>query len=163
MSTSNNLLNASTLIGAYNNYGSLWLTLLKNLNLPPLGDENQNGVSVFVTKTLLFVSARPLDAKWGDAVAVRKLLSVFDKQSGKLLRAIVDGRTAAAAPTTYLHGAKRCIAMAVGNGPTTRRTSRTWNLERHQTLSPSTETAARRSRTVSGARVVDFAEHDAAP
>jgi hypothetical protein len=93
MSTSNNLLNASTLIGAYNNDGSLWLTLLKNLNLPPLGDENQNGVSVFVTKTLLFVSPRPLDAKWGDAVAVRKLLSVFDKQSGKLLRAIeMDGQ-----------------------------------------------------------------------
>lgn len=86
--------------------------LLKDLNLPPLGDENQNGVSVLVTKTLLFVSARPSGTKWADADAVRKLLYVFDKQSGKLVRAIEMDGLAAAAPMTYLYGGKQYVVVA---------------------------------------------------
>jgi quinoprotein glucose dehydrogenase len=86
--------------------------LLKDLNLPPLGDENQNGVSVLVTKTLLFVSARPLGTKWDDADAVRKLMYVFDKRSGKLVRVIEMDGLAAAAPMTYLHGGKQYVVMA---------------------------------------------------
>ncbi len=91
--------------------------LLKNLNLPPLGDENQNGVSVLVTKTLLFVSARPAGAKWHDAEALRKLLYVFDKSSGALLHAVEMDGLAAAAPMTYLYRGKQYIVMAVGSGP----------------------------------------------
>src|SRR5207245_2791605 len=86
--------------------------LLKDLNLPPLGDENQNGVSVLVTKTLLFVSARPLGTKWDDADAVRKLLYVFDKRSGALVRVIEMDGLAAAPPMTYLHGGKQYIVVA---------------------------------------------------
>ena len=92
--------------------------LLKNLNLPPLGDNQQMGISVLVTKTLLFVSARPAETKWGDPDAARKLLYVFDKQSGKLVRTIEMDGFAAAAPMTYLHGGKQYIAVAVGTGPT---------------------------------------------
>jgi quinoprotein glucose dehydrogenase len=92
--------------------------LLKDLNLPPLGDENQNGVSVLVTKTLLFVSARPLGTKWDDADAVRKLLYVFDKQSGKVVRVVEMDGLAAAAPMTYLHGGKQYVVVAT-NGRAT--------------------------------------------
>jgi quinoprotein glucose dehydrogenase len=91
--------------------------LLKGLTLPPLGDENQNGISVLVTKTLLFVTARPTGSKWGDPDAVRKLLYVFDKQTGALVRALeVDG-FAAAAPMTYIHRGKQYILTSVGGGP----------------------------------------------
>ncbi len=91
--------------------------LLKDLKLPALGDENQIGVGVIVTKTLLIASARPTGAKWHDAEAVRRLLYVFDKSSGALLRAIeLDGLTAAP-PMTYLHRGKQYIVTAVGSGP----------------------------------------------
>jgi len=92
--------------------------LLKDLNLPPLGDENDNGVSVLVTKTLLFVTARPAATKWRDPDASRKLLYVFDKQSGTLVRAVEMDGLAAAAPMTYLHRGKQYILTAVGTGPT---------------------------------------------
>jgi quinoprotein glucose dehydrogenase len=101
--------------------------LLKGLNVPPLGDGIQGG-SVLVTKTLLFVSVTrlgingspspPAWAEWGDPTADRKLIYVFDKQSGKLLREIeLDGRSAAA-PMTYLHDGKQYVVVAVGGGPT---------------------------------------------
>jgi hypothetical protein len=50
----------------------------------------------------------------GDADAARKLLYIFDKQSGKLLREFeMDGHSAAA-PMTYSHRGKQYIAIAVG-------------------------------------------------
>jgi quinoprotein glucose dehydrogenase len=91
--------------------------LLKDLNLPPLGDEHENGISVLVTKTLLFVSARPVASKWRDPDAGRKLLYVFDKESGALLRAIELDGSAAAAPMTYLYRGKQYVLVAVGAGP----------------------------------------------
>lgn len=91
--------------------------LLKGLNLPPLGDENQNGTSVLVTKTLLFVTARPAATKWHDPDASRKLIYVFDKQSGALVRTIEMDGAAAAAPATYMHRGKQYVVTAVGSGP----------------------------------------------
>jgi hypothetical protein len=78
-----------------------------------------------VTKTLLFVSVWrrdritglplvPLWAPSGDPAALRKLLYVFDKQSGALLREIeVDGYSAAL-PMTYSHGGQQYIVVGVG-------------------------------------------------
>ncbi len=98
--------------------------LLKDLNLPPLGEISE-GQSALVTKTLLFVTTWrrqrdgrvPLVPSWapyGDPDADRKILYVFDKQSGTLLREIeVPGR-AAAAPLTYLYRGKQYLTMAVG-------------------------------------------------
>lgn len=91
--------------------------LLKGLNLPPLGDESQAGVSVLVTKTLLFVSARPAGGKWHDAESLRRLLYVFDKESGVFLRAIEMDGLAAAPPMTYEYRGKQYIVTAVGTGP----------------------------------------------
>ncbi len=91
--------------------------LLKDLKLPPLGDESQPGVSVLVTKTLLFVSGRPAGAKWHDGEALRRLLYVFDKESGAFLRAIEMDGLAAAPPMTYQYRGKQYIVTAVGTGP----------------------------------------------
>jgi quinoprotein glucose dehydrogenase len=115
----------------------LWMTplgngprdhpLLKDLHLPPLGDAVDRA-SVLVTKTLLFVNAshvglnglpqRPAWAKYGDADAERKLLYVFDKQSGHVLRAVDLDGFSAAAPMTYLHRGKQYVVVAVGAGKT---------------------------------------------
>jgi quinoprotein glucose dehydrogenase len=92
--------------------------LLEDLNLPPLGDENQNGISVLVTRTLLVASTRPVGSKWSDPDAMRKLLYVFDKASGRLVRAIELDGLAASPPITYLHQGKQYIVTAVGSGPT---------------------------------------------
>ena len=101
--------------------------LLKDLQLPPLGDAVHGG-SVLVTKTLLFVTvtnlqwngapAPPAWAQWGDPDADQKVMYVFDKQAGDLLRVIkLDGQSAAA-PMTYLHGGKQYVVVAVGGGQT---------------------------------------------
>ena len=56
----------------------------------------------------------PMWDPWGDPDAGRKLVYVFDKQTGELLREIeLDGHTAAA-PMTYLHEGKQYIAIATG-------------------------------------------------
>ena len=97
---------------------------LQGLSLPRLGDF-LDGESAMVTKTLLFVSVWrrdritglplvPLWAPSGDPAALRKLLYVFDKQSGALLREIeVDGYSAAL-PMTYSHGGQQYIVVGVG-------------------------------------------------
>jgi quinoprotein glucose dehydrogenase len=100
--------------------------LLKGLALPPLGDGIHGG-SVLVTKTLLFVTvlhlqydgapAPPAWEQWGDADAARKVLYVFDKRTGALLRVFDMDGMAAAAPMTYLSGGKQFIVVAVGAGP----------------------------------------------
>ena len=99
--------------------------LLRGLELPPLGDAIQGG-SVLVTKTLLVVSvtrlgiggapASPAWAEWGDPDAGRKLIYVFDKQSGELLREVELDGLSAAAPMTYLHDGTQYIVVAVGAG-----------------------------------------------
>ena len=101
--------------------------LLKGLDVPPLGDAIQGG-SVLVTKTLLVASVTrlgisgnpspPAWAEWGDPAADRKLIYVFDKQSGDLLREIELEGLSAAAPMTYLHDGKQYIVVAVGSGET---------------------------------------------
>ena len=99
---------------------------MKDLNITsPLGDAIDRA-SVLVTKTLLFVSAsrvglnglpqRPAWAKWGDADADRKLLYVFDKQSGMLRREIDLDGFSIAAPMTYMHAGKQYIVVAAGAG-----------------------------------------------
>ena len=98
--------------------------LLKDLNLGPLGEISE-GQAALVTKTLLFVTVWrrqrdgriPLVPSWaphGDPDFDKKILYVFDKQSGQLLREIeVPGR-AAASPLTYLYRGKQYLTMAVG-------------------------------------------------
>jgi quinoprotein glucose dehydrogenase len=92
--------------------------LLTGLTVPPLGESFQAGVSALVTKTLLFVSGSPRPTEWSDPDAARKLVFVFDKQSGALVREIELEGFSAAAPMTYLHGGKQYIVVATGSGPT---------------------------------------------
>jgi len=98
--------------------------LLKDLNLPPLGEISE-GQAALVTKTLLFVTVWrrhrdgrvpmvPPWAPYGDPEYDRKLLYVFDKQSGERLREIELPGRAAASPLTYLHRGKQYLTMAVG-------------------------------------------------
>ena len=99
--------------------------LLKDMDLPPLGD-HIDGQSVLVTKTLVFATVWrrdrgsgeapivPMWDPWGDPDAGRKLVYVFDKETGEPLREIeLDGHTAAA-PMTYLHEGRQYIAIAIG-------------------------------------------------
>jgi quinoprotein glucose dehydrogenase len=98
--------------------------LLKDLQLPPLGDA-VDGLSVLATRDVVFVTAwrrqrgdgRPLVPgwqPWGDADAGRKILYAFDKRSGALLREFDLDGFAAAAPMTYLHRGRQYLAMSVG-------------------------------------------------
>ena len=97
--------------------------LLRELGLPPLGDEIHR-TGALLTKTLLFVNAQrlnwsgtyvpPVWAEWGDPDMDRKLVYVFDKQSGDLLHTVeLDGRSAAL-PMTYLHEGRQYIVVATG-------------------------------------------------
>ena len=81
--------------------------LLRDLDLPPLGDRIQSA-SVLVTKTLVFATvAKPAfgiqnPPEWSDPDADRQMVFVFDKETGTLLRTIrLDGPPAA--PMTYRH------------------------------------------------------------
>jgi quinoprotein glucose dehydrogenase len=99
--------------------------LLRDLNLPPLGDGILGG-SVLVTKTLLFVTVThlfvfgdpqpPPWARWADPDVTRKLLYVLDKHSGMILRVIELDGLSASAPMTFLYKSKQYIAVAVGGG-----------------------------------------------
>ena len=99
--------------------------LLADLDLPPLGD-HIDGQSVLVTKTLVFSTVWKRDRgsgegplvpqwdPWGDPDAGKKLLYVFDKKNGKLLREVeLDGMTAAA-PMTYMYQGRQYLAVATG-------------------------------------------------
>ena len=98
--------------------------LLRDLNLPPLGD-HVDGQSVLVTKTLVFATVWRRDRRsgsrltpswdpWGDPDAGRKLVYAFDKQTGELIHVVEMDGFAASAPMSYLHNGKQYIAMAVG-------------------------------------------------
>jgi quinoprotein glucose dehydrogenase len=101
--------------------------LLKNLKLGPLGNATQHG-HLLVTKSVLFVTVTymtspgdisvPTWAKWGDPDLLRKLMYVFDKNSGKLLRVVELDNAGAAQPMTYLYGGKQYVVVATG-GPKT--------------------------------------------
>ena len=55
-------------------------------------------------------------AKYLDPNANRKLLSIFDKQTGALLRDIeLDGGTAAP-PMTYMYQGKQYVVVGIGAG-----------------------------------------------
>jgi quinoprotein glucose dehydrogenase len=63
--------------------------LLKALNLPPLGERLNAGISVLVTKTLVVVGVIPAATPQSvNAASVQKLLYVFDKDSGAPLHAV---------------------------------------------------------------------------
>ena len=99
--------------------------LLRDMDLPPLGD-HIDGQSVLVTKTLVFATVWrrdrgsgeapivPMWDPWGDPDAGRKLVYVFDKQTGELLREIELSGHTAAAPMSYLHEGRQYIAVATG-------------------------------------------------
>jgi quinoprotein glucose dehydrogenase len=100
--------------------------LLKDLNLPPLGDPIL-GASPLVTKSLLFVAVTNLFvygqpqptawAKYADADATSKLMYVFDKKNGHLLHVIkLDDRSnvSASAPMTYMHNGRQYLVVATG-------------------------------------------------
>jgi quinoprotein glucose dehydrogenase len=101
--------------------------LLQGLGLGPLGGDYQRG-SVLVTKTLLFVTMSALHsrgtperapwAKYADPDDERKLMYVFDKTSGTLLRSIELDGLSAAAPMTYVHRGRQYIVVATGGGLT---------------------------------------------
>ena len=89
-----------------------------------------DGQSVLITKTLVFATVWKRDRgsgegplvpqwdPWGDPDAGKKLLYVFDKKNGKLLREIeLDGMTAAA-PMTYMHQGRQYLAVATGANET---------------------------------------------
>jgi quinoprotein glucose dehydrogenase len=92
--------------------------LLKGLTVPPLGERLQ-GISVLVSRTVIFVSVIPLGAaQAADPDNRRKLIYVFDKAAGTPLHTIELDAFSAAAPMTYLHDGKQYIVVATGSGPT---------------------------------------------
>ena len=101
--------------------------LLRDLDLPPLGDQIHR-TGVLLTETLLFVNAQRLSslgtyvppawAEWGDPDMDRKLLYAFDKVSGDLLHTIELDGLSVAPPMTYLHGGKQYIVAAAGGAET---------------------------------------------
>jgi quinoprotein glucose dehydrogenase len=92
--------------------------LLKALKLAPLGERLQ-GISVLVTKTLVFVGVIPAATpQSANAASVQKLLYVFDKDSGAPVLAIEMDAFSAAAPMTYMYRGKQYVVVATGSGPT---------------------------------------------
>ncbi len=97
---------------------------LKDLNLPPLGDF-LDGESVMVTKTLLFATVWrrdrltglplvPLWAPHGDPAALKKLLYVFDKATGRQVHVFEIDGASAATPMTYMHRGRQYLVIGVG-------------------------------------------------
>jgi quinoprotein glucose dehydrogenase len=92
--------------------------LLKALKLAPLGERLQ-GISVLVTKTLVFVGVIPAATpQSANAATVQKLLYVFDKDSGAPLHTIEMDAFSAAAPMTYMYRGRQYVVVATGSGPT---------------------------------------------
>ena len=101
--------------------------LLRDLDLPKLGAAYSRG-SVLVTKSLLFVAVSRIGSfgppefptetweEFVDPAETGKLMYVFDKQSGELLREIAFDSNSAAAPMTYMHGGKQYVVVAMGAG-----------------------------------------------
>ena len=84
----------------------------------PLGERLQ-GISVLVTKTLVFVGVIPAAASQSmNAASVQKLLYVFDKDSGAPLHAVELDAFSAAAPMTYMYRGRQYVVIATGSGPT---------------------------------------------
>ena len=95
--------------------------LLKDLDLPPLGDRVMT-VSVLVTKTLVIGTASKRvginHSEWSDPDVDQQVIFVYDKQDGTHLRTIrLDGMSAAA-PMTYMHEGRQYIVVAVGGART---------------------------------------------
>ena len=98
--------------------------LLAHLKLPPLGDF-LDGESVLVTKTLLFATVWrrdratglpivPIWAPSGDPLAIKKLLYVFDKATGRQLHVVEMDGASAATPMTYQHGGRQYLVVGIG-------------------------------------------------
>ena len=86
--------------------------LLKELNLPPLGQAVR--AAPLVTKTLLFVTE-------GDQINVRtppngggKKFRAYDKATGKVLWETELGAGTTGTPMTYMHNGKQYIVVAIG-------------------------------------------------
>jgi quinoprotein glucose dehydrogenase len=113
----------------------LWMTpigngprhhpLLKDLDLPPLGDAVLGGAPL-VTKSLLFLGvtytwvngrAQPTTwEQWNDPGWNQKVLYVFDKASGAVLHVVEMEGHSVAAPMTYMHRGTQYLVVASGNG-----------------------------------------------
>ncbi len=86
--------------------------LLKDLNLPPLG--NQGRPAPLLTKTLLFL-ADSSDAVMGQAgISGPAKFRVFDKANGKVITELDLPVGATGGPMTYLDGGKQYIVIPVG-------------------------------------------------
>ena len=86
--------------------------LLKDLNLPPLGQAVR--AAPLVTKTLLFVTE-------GDQINVRtppngggRKFRAYDKATGKVLWETEFGAGSTGTPMTYMHNGKQFIVVAIG-------------------------------------------------
>lgn len=92
--------------------------LLRELKLPPLGDRLQM-IGVLLTKTLLLVNVIPMagPAPAAGATQARKLVYVFDKQTGAQVHVVELDAFSAATPMTYLHAGKQYLVVATGSGP----------------------------------------------
>jgi quinoprotein glucose dehydrogenase len=98
---------------------------LKGLDLPPLGGAYSRG-TVLVTRSLLFVGVSRVSSsgypelpdwtQWADPDENRKLIYVFDKRSGALLREIEFEGLTISAPITYLHKGRQYVVVASGAG-----------------------------------------------
>ena len=91
--------------------------LLKGLNVGPLGERLQM-IGALVTKTLVFVNVIPTPGPQAQAGESRKLIYVFDKESGAPLHAIEIDAFSAATPMTYMFRGKQYVVVATGSGPT---------------------------------------------
>ncbi len=101
--------------------------LLRDLKPGPLGDSIY-GASALVTKSLLFVTVMhrqyngdpvpPSWAQWGDPDRAQKVLHVFDKRTGAVLRVVHMDGLSGAAPMTYLHEGRQYVVVATGAGET---------------------------------------------
>ncbi|MEQ1898677.1 MAG: pyrroloquinoline quinone-dependent dehydrogenase [Vicinamibacterales bacterium] len=108
--------------------GPIHHPLLKGLNVGPMGDEIPR-MGVMMTKSLVFVNAQRLESagqsipppwvKYGDPDMMKKLLFVYDKKSGTLLREVLLDGESAAPPMTYMHQGKQYVVTAIGAGGTT--------------------------------------------
>jgi glucose dehydrogenase len=86
--------------------------LLKDLNLPPLGQAVR--AAPLLTKTLLFVTE-------GDQVNVRtppngggKKFRAYDKRAGKVLWETELAAGSTGTPMTYMHNGRQFVVVAIG-------------------------------------------------
>jgi len=91
--------------------------LLTDLKVGPLGERLQM-IGALVTKSLVFVNVIPTPGPQAPAGELRKLIYVFDKESGAPVHAVEIDAFSAATPMTYMYRGKQYLVVATGSGPT---------------------------------------------